>query len=305
MEHALGADFRGVRLHTDEPADWLNRVLGARAFTTGRDIFFRRGEDATGAGSARALLAHELAHVVQQDPSVGGRPDGAHLPETAGGPVPAIQRRPGGDGDQPVAPAPTGLPTTPSIAALATRGRAGFGDHASVYLAQDDGGRLKYTRIDLYYAYETTSHLHKPEEGRDPKLEELGWSEQVGYKMFGKERSTGQPLGIRIKIQPAGGWPNLQESHTWPISADAADRALAATQAFQRNAAAGKYYFSPTGIGVGGYNCSKMAAEIVRAAGVDASSGLLIHTPGELVTGSKLPQEQLKDPNPTKHWLSF
>ncbi|MEZ4450376.1 MAG: DUF4157 domain-containing protein [Nannocystaceae bacterium] len=65
-ESALGADLSGVRVHDDAGADRLSRSLGARAFTTGRDIFFRRGAfDPSSAGGAH-LLAHELTHVVQQ-----------------------------------------------------------------------------------------------------------------------------------------------------------------------------------------------------------------------------------------------
>jgi hypothetical protein len=66
MEQAIGADFSGVRVHTDSEADTLNRQLGARAFTTGRDIFFGQGEYSPGSASGRKLLAHELTHVVQQ-----------------------------------------------------------------------------------------------------------------------------------------------------------------------------------------------------------------------------------------------
>ena len=72
MERALGADLGRVRLHTGDAADWLSRALGARAFTTGQDIFFRRGEYRPGSFSTRKLLAHELAHVVQQNPSAAG-----------------------------------------------------------------------------------------------------------------------------------------------------------------------------------------------------------------------------------------
>ncbi len=61
----------------------------------------------------------------------------------------------------------------------------------------------------------------------------------------------------------------------------------------QTNADSGQYYFSATGLGPGGYNCSKMAAEIVQAAGVDASSGLLFDTPGELALGTKAPNDAL------------
>ena len=67
MESAFGADFSGVRVHTDGEADTLNRELSARAFTTGQDIFFRQGAYNPGSSSGRELIAHELTHVVQQN----------------------------------------------------------------------------------------------------------------------------------------------------------------------------------------------------------------------------------------------
>jgi hypothetical protein len=65
MGKALGADFGGVRLHTDAQADQLARSVRAQAFTTGQHIFFRRGQY-THTSAGRQLLAHELTHVVQQ-----------------------------------------------------------------------------------------------------------------------------------------------------------------------------------------------------------------------------------------------
>ncbi|MFC1892690.1 DUF4157 domain-containing protein [Chloroflexota bacterium] len=70
MERAFGADFSGVRTHTDSEADALNQQLSAKAFTTGQDVFFREGEYSPGSGSGQKLIAHELTHVVQQS---GGR----------------------------------------------------------------------------------------------------------------------------------------------------------------------------------------------------------------------------------------
>jgi hypothetical protein len=67
MDTAFNADFSGVRVHTNSEAGALNRELNARAFTTGRDIFFRHGEYNPGSSSGRELLAHELTHVVQQN----------------------------------------------------------------------------------------------------------------------------------------------------------------------------------------------------------------------------------------------
>lgn len=76
MGHTLNADFSGVRVHTDRGADDLNRSLGATAFTTGRDIYFREGAYSPGSSGGRELLAHELTHVVQQNPDkVQTKPD--------------------------------------------------------------------------------------------------------------------------------------------------------------------------------------------------------------------------------------
>jgi hypothetical protein len=63
---ALGDSFADVRVHADERADALTRSVSARAFTTGTDIFFARGEYRPSTASGDALLAHELTHVVQQ-----------------------------------------------------------------------------------------------------------------------------------------------------------------------------------------------------------------------------------------------
>jgi len=67
MEQAFGADFSGIRVHTDSRSDRLNRSVQARAFTTGRDVFFRSGEYNPASRSGKELLAHELTHVVQQN----------------------------------------------------------------------------------------------------------------------------------------------------------------------------------------------------------------------------------------------
>jgi hypothetical protein len=66
MEEAFGTEFGGVRVHTGLEAAALNRALSARAFTTGRDVFFGEQEYAPGGTAGRDLLAHELAHVIQQ-----------------------------------------------------------------------------------------------------------------------------------------------------------------------------------------------------------------------------------------------
>ncbi len=66
MEQAFGANFSGVRIHTDRQADGLNQSLQAKAFTTGQDIYFKQGEFKPGSHDGQKLLAHELTHTIQQ-----------------------------------------------------------------------------------------------------------------------------------------------------------------------------------------------------------------------------------------------
>lgn len=78
MEADFGVDFSGVNVHADAEADGLNRQLGARAFTTGSDIFFRQGEYAPDTAAGKELLAHELTHVVQQGAASAGDDGAVH-----------------------------------------------------------------------------------------------------------------------------------------------------------------------------------------------------------------------------------
>ncbi len=66
MEGRLGADFSDVRVHTDATADRAAESVGARAFTAGSHIAFRRGRYAPASAEGRHTLAHELTHVLQQ-----------------------------------------------------------------------------------------------------------------------------------------------------------------------------------------------------------------------------------------------
>lgn len=66
MESRFGHDFTQVRVHTDGQASKAAREIEARAFTYGRDIVFGNGEYAPNISAGRQLLAHELAHMVQQ-----------------------------------------------------------------------------------------------------------------------------------------------------------------------------------------------------------------------------------------------
>jgi hypothetical protein len=66
MESRFERDFGSVRLHVDAQADASARSINALAFTLGRDVAFRAGEYSPNTTNGRRLIAHELAHVIQQ-----------------------------------------------------------------------------------------------------------------------------------------------------------------------------------------------------------------------------------------------
>jgi hypothetical protein len=70
MEPAFGYDFSQVRIHTDPEAADASLQMNARAFTVGSQIAFAPGEYQPGTLIGDALIAHELAHVVQQGGAV-------------------------------------------------------------------------------------------------------------------------------------------------------------------------------------------------------------------------------------------
>jgi len=66
MERAFGRGFAGVRVHTDATAARLSSRFGAKAFTVGQDVAFAAGAYRPGSLAGDLLIAHELAHTIQQ-----------------------------------------------------------------------------------------------------------------------------------------------------------------------------------------------------------------------------------------------
>ncbi|ADW69491.1 eCIS core domain-containing protein [Granulicella tundricola] len=91
MEPRFGRDFSGVRVHHDAEAAESARAVDAHAYTVGQHIAFDQGRYDPGSSSGQHLLAHELAHTVQQGsvstaPSVlpyGNTPEYNHLENEA------------------------------------------------------------------------------------------------------------------------------------------------------------------------------------------------------------------------------
>jgi len=86
MEPRFGHDFSRVRVHTDGRAAESAREVAALAYTVGRDVVFGTRQYAPATREGRQLLAHELAHVVQQNGLTQRGEDASFMPLTVGQP---------------------------------------------------------------------------------------------------------------------------------------------------------------------------------------------------------------------------
>ena len=83
MEPRFGRDLSAVRIHTGAQAAASAQAINARAYTAGNQIVWDAGYYVPHTNAGKRLLAHELAHVVQQ----GGMPPGRNT---------TIRRQPAG-----------------------------------------------------------------------------------------------------------------------------------------------------------------------------------------------------------------
>ena len=74
MEPRFGHDFGHVRVHNDAKAADSARAVNALAYTVGRNVVFGANEFAPTTRQGCELLAHELAHTVQQRGATGEAP---------------------------------------------------------------------------------------------------------------------------------------------------------------------------------------------------------------------------------------
>lgn len=105
MEPRFGRDLSAIRVHTDRQASEATRSVNALAYTAGSHIVFGEGRYLPESPDGRRLLAHELAHVIQQGERGGALSDS----QTAhGGSAHSIQRKPDDKKPavKPAAPAP-------------------------------------------------------------------------------------------------------------------------------------------------------------------------------------------------------
>jgi len=74
MGQRFGHDFSRVRVHTDSKAAESARAVNALAYTVGQDVVFAEGSYTPHLQQGSKLLAHELAHVIQQDRGGASQP---------------------------------------------------------------------------------------------------------------------------------------------------------------------------------------------------------------------------------------
>jgi hypothetical protein len=92
MESRFGHDFGGVRVFHDDVAARSARAVSAHAYTVGNKIVFNQGRYAPDSAAGRRLLAHELAHVVQQGSISGPVGSALRIGETGGAHESAAER---------------------------------------------------------------------------------------------------------------------------------------------------------------------------------------------------------------------
>ncbi|MEP6862842.1 MAG: DUF4157 domain-containing protein [Deltaproteobacteria bacterium] len=175
FEGALGADLSGVRVHTDGDAA---TAAGAKAVAHGQDIHVAPGQYDPHSPQGQELLAHEVAHTVQQK-------DAAPRPQAKG--------------EQ---PAPANSPAEHDADRAASSMVAGQPAAVQPVAAQQPHAK-EYSRAELIQAY--TTSLNK-QDWADVALRLNGFSDDDIAMLVGKQ-SGGQHAHVREAAEVAmPGW---------------------------------------------------------------------------------------------------
>jgi Domain of unknown function (DUF4157) len=158
MEAHFRHDFGAVRVHTDARAAASAEAVDALAYTVGTHIVFGAGQYAPEAPAGKALLAHELAHTIQQEGAGVQAPRSLSLAPGHGQAEQEAER-------SAIAPS-FGQPPRLTPGPIA--------------IARQRSGNLKAIRNWSYVAYEKEVRLIYYE--APPKTEEDPYAEQAGKK---------------------------------------------------------------------------------------------------------------------------
>jgi Domain of unknown function (DUF4157) len=112
FEKGFGYDFGAVRVHRDARAAESARAVHGEAYTVGRDVVFGAGQYAPATAVGQRLMAHELAHVVQQGAAKPIAGSEAFRPASVA--LMAVQRQ-GGGGSSPISNVSLTTPSKPNV----------------------------------------------------------------------------------------------------------------------------------------------------------------------------------------------
>ncbi|MDT8323996.1 MAG: DUF4157 domain-containing protein, partial [Bacteroidota bacterium] len=204
METRFGADFSGVRVHTDARAQEMNRDIHAHAFTHGSDIYFNSGRYDPDSSGGKTLLAHELTHTIQQGASPAQH-DAAAVPVQR-----RVQRR------TPMQPAAGSSAAGSSAAGSSAAGSSAAGSSAArssaarSSAAGSSAARSSAVQDTLQRSASPPQLDHavtlaQEEEGKvvandvGPDGYRVGWERLIEYfeTSFGKDKIVDAPSGVQ------------------------------------------------------------------------------------------------------------
>ncbi len=277
MGQAMGADFSGVRIHTDSQSDQLNQSIQAKAFTTGQDVFFRQGEYNPSSTSGQELIAHELTHVMQQNTNTVRKKNISGISAER-----SIQRvSKNQEANQYYSDVLEGQKITRDNAVFtATSNIAPGGGHTSIYIESlDKVGKPKNLKIHLTYGGGGGSGSDSGQQSSSVADSSSGSSSSSGGKSATDEQ------GVNIEI--INGYTARESvKKSWVVNSSQVEPAVNKAIELQSNQA--KYSY--TLFGVSPFkkkvmNCAKFGEIVLKAAGIKASSGSIFKIPSSLTKG--------------------
>ena len=277
MGEAMGADFSGVRVHTGSQSDQLNQSIQAKAFTTGQDVFFRQGEYNPTTQNGQELIAHELTHVMQQNGSAVRRKgiNNSHSDLH-------IQRvSKNTNANQYYSDVLEGQKITRDNAVFtATSNIAPGGGHTSIYIESlDSRGKPKNQKIHLTYGGGDGSGSDAGQQSSSVADSSSGSSSSSGGKSATDEK------GVNIEI--INGYTAREAvKKSWVVSSASVEPAVEKARELQSQ----QRKYSYTLFGVSPFrkkvmNCAKFGEIVLKAAGINASSGSIFKIPSTLTKG--------------------
>ncbi len=195
FEPRFGHDFSRVRVHADSASASGTQAVRARAYTVGEDIVFGANEYSPATADGRRLLAHELAHAIQQGAAAPAAAPRARGPE---GPSAIETGVPSGARAVPSRAAPHIARQADSASAGSTVG------YVAIYLDSEGGGARAsielHTSTGIYrYQLEDLGDL---EPGESQATVEVHGNDVL----FTLDVRAGQLFKFRYRVDP--GQPN-------------------------------------------------------------------------------------------------